>query len=170
MTPMRKGSTTDGPGVDILLVEDNPADVRLTQEALKEAKVCHRLHVVVDGEQAMAYLHRQGAYIGATRPDIVLLDLNLPRKDGRQVLNEIKSNAKLRQIPVIILTTSQAEADVLEAYDAHANCYIVKPVDLDKFLSVARVIETFWLGTVMLPPDQGDWNEGRNDQNITNRG
>jgi two-component system, chemotaxis family, response regulator Rcp1 len=144
------------PAVDILLVEDNPGDVRLTQEALKDARVHNRLNVVCDGEEAMAYLHRDGAYAGASRPDIVLLDLNLPKKDGRQVLVEAKADPALKRIPIIVLTTSKAESDITFAYDAHANCYIVKPVDLDRFFAVAREIESFWLSTVALPSDRGD--------------
>ncbi|MGQ0536530.1 MAG: response regulator [Methanobacteriota archaeon] len=138
--------------VDILLVEDNPGDVRLTKEALREAKVRNRLHVVGTGTDAMAFLTRQGSFRDAVRPDVVLLDLNLPGKDGRQVLAEIKADPELKRIPVVILTSSKAEEDVVRTYDLHANCYITKPVDLDRFLEVVRQIEDFWLSVVRLPP------------------
>lgn len=137
--------------IDILLVEDNPGDVRLTREAMKEAKLGNELHVVADGVEAMAFLRRQGAYRNAVRPDLVLLDLNLPLKNGREVLAEIKNDPKLRRIPVVVLTTSEAEADIVKAYDLHANCYITKPVDLDQFLTVVRAIEDFWVTIVKLP-------------------
>lgn len=137
--------------IDILLVEDNPGDVRLTQEALKEAKLGNELHVVEDGVEAMAFLRRQGAYRHAVRPDLILLDLNLPLKNGREVLAEIKDDPKLRRIPVVVLTTSQSEADIVKAYDLHANCYITKPVDLNQFLTVVRAIEDFWMTIVKLP-------------------
>lgn len=139
--------------IEILLVEDSPADIRLTQEALKDGKIRNRLHVVTDGEDAMDFLHRRGEYTDAVRPDLILLDLNLPRKDGREVLSEIKQDENLRRIPVVILTTSHAEEDVIKSYELHANCYIVKPVDLDRFLEVARSIEDFWLTIVKLPPE-----------------
>ncbi|MCC7499678.1 MAG: response regulator [Bryobacterales bacterium] len=137
--------------IEILLVEDNPGDVRLTQEALKEAKVSNRMNVVVDGEEALQYVRRQGRFHDAVRPDLILLDLNLPKKDGREVLTEIKSDPQLRSIPIVVLTTSNAELDIMRAYDLHANCYITKPVDLDQFLHVVREIESFWLTLVMLP-------------------
>ena len=137
--------------VDILLVEDNPGDVRLTREALKEAKVRNRLYVVSDGVEAIDFLRRRGAHLNAVRPHLILLDLNLPRKDGRAVLAEIKGDEGLRRIPVVILTTSEAEADIVRAYDLHANCYITKPVDLDQFISVVQSIESFWLTIVTLP-------------------
>ena len=137
--------------IELLLVEDNPADVRLTIEALKEGKVANRLTVVDDGVKAMEYLYRQGAYADAVRPDLILLDLNLPRKDGREVLAEVKADPALRQIPVVVLTTSQAEEDVLRAYDLHCNCYIYKPVDFEQFMKVVRTIEDFWLTVVHLP-------------------
>lgn len=137
--------------VDILLVEDSPGDARLLREALKEARSANRLQVVPDGEQAMRYLRRESPFGDASRPDLILLDLNLPRKDGREVLQEVKSDETLRRIPVVVLTTSQAEADILSSYDLHANCYIQKPVDLDHFLDVMRVIEEFWLRVVQLP-------------------
>jgi CheY-like chemotaxis protein len=146
--------TTDAP-IEILLVEDNPGDVRLTQEAFKDGKVLNRLHVVEDGVEALAFLRRQGRYAGAIRPDIILLDLNLPRKDGQEVLAEIKADPDLRRIPVVVLTTSQAERDILKSYDLHANSYISKPVDLNQFLSVIRAIEDFWLTVVQLPPNGG---------------
>jgi CheY-like chemotaxis protein len=139
--------------VEVLLVEDNPGDVRLTEEALKDGRVANRLHVVGDGVEAMAFLRRQGRFAGVPRPDLVLLDLNLPRKSGREVLAEIKADERLRRIPVVILTTSQAEEDILRAYDLHANSFITKPVDLDGFLSVVRSIEDYWLAIVQLPPE-----------------
>jgi len=143
----------DGRPVELLLVEDNPGDVELTREALDEARVRNRLSVVSDGVQALAFLRREGPYAGAPRPDLVLLDLNLPRKDGREVLAEIKADPALRRIPVVVLTTSAAEKDVLGAYELHANAYIVKPVDLDQFLSVVRCVEGFWLTVVKFPPE-----------------
>ncbi|MGD0897570.1 MAG: response regulator [Thermoguttaceae bacterium] len=139
----------------ILLVEDSPADVRLTIEALKEAKISNELSVTADGVEAMSFLRQEGRYAGAPRPDLILLDLNLPRKDGRQVLKEIKEDERLRKIPVVVLTISQAEGDVLRAYDLHANCYINKPVDFDRFMEVVRQIEGFWLTIVKLPPNDG---------------
>ncbi|MCX5770488.1 MAG: response regulator [Candidatus Hydrogenedentes bacterium] len=138
--------------VEILLVEDSPGDVRLTIEAMKEAKVSNRLNVVGDGVEALEYLRRQGKYANAARPDVVLLDLNLPRKDGRKVLAEMKEDADLKVIPVVVLTTSHAEEDVLKAYEHHANCYITKPVDFQQFLYVVQSIEDFWLSVVRLPP------------------
>ncbi len=137
--------------VQILLVEDNLGDVRLTIEALKEAKVLNKLTVVKDGIEALSLLRRQRPYARATRPDLILLDLNLPRKDGREVLSEIKDDDELKQIPVVILTTSQDEQDVLKSYNLHANCYITKPVDLEQFITVVKSIEDFWLGIVVLP-------------------
>ena len=139
--------------IEILLVEDSPADVRLAMEALKEAKVLNHLNVVDDGIKAMQFLRRQGSYTKAPRPDLVLLDLNLPRKDGREVLDEIKSDAELRRIPVVVLTTSQAEEDIVRAYDLHCNCYITKPVDFQQFMLVVKSIEDFWLTVVRLPPN-----------------
>jgi len=137
--------------IEILLVEDNPADVRLTMEALKESKIRNQLNVAENGVEALEYLRQEGKFAGKATPDIILLDLNLPKKDGREVLEEIKSDEQLRRIPVVILTTSQAEQDILRAYDLHANCYIQKPVDLDQFLRVIRSIEDFWLTIVKLP-------------------
>jgi CheY-like chemotaxis protein len=139
--------------VEVLLVEDNPGDVRLTREALKEGKIRNHLHVARDGVEALAFLRRQGEHAGAPRPDLILLDLNLPRKDGREVLTEIKDDVSLRQIPVVVLTSSQAEEDIVRAYDLHANCYISKPVDLDQFINVVRSIEDFWFTVVKLPPE-----------------
>lgn len=139
-------------GIEILLVEDNPGDVRLTQEALKDSKLCNHLSVVQDGVQALAFLRRQGEYAEAPRPDIILLDLNLPRKDGREVLAEIKDDESLRRIPVVILTTSNDEKDVLISYNLHANCYITKPVDLSRFIDIVKTIEGFWFQIVKLPP------------------
>ena len=141
----------NGRPIEILLVEDNPGDVRLTIEALKEAKVRNRLSVAKDGVEALAFLHREGSYAEAARPDLILLDLNLPRKDGREVLAEIKGDANLRSIPVVILTTSRADQDILKSYELHANCYITKPVDLDQFITVVKSIESFWLTIVTLP-------------------
>jgi two-component system, chemotaxis family, response regulator Rcp1 len=138
--------------IEILMVEDNPGDVRLTVEALKEGKVRNNFHTVEDGVEALAFLRRQGPYADAPRPDLVLLDLNLPKKTGREVLAEIKQDPELKRIPVVILTVSQAEQDILKSYNLHANCYITKPVDLDQFLAVVKSIENFWLSVVMLPP------------------
>ena len=137
--------------MEILLVEDNPGDVRLTREALREGKVRNRLSVAADGVEALAYLRREGEFAAAVRPDVILLDLNLPRKDGRQVLSEIKGDPALRSIPVVILSSSRAEQDVAGAYGLHANCYVAKPIDLDRFISVVRAIEEFWLRVVQLP-------------------
>ena len=139
---------------DILLVEDNPSDVYLTEEALRSIGLTSRLHVAYDGIQAMAFLRREGMHAEAPRPDLVLLDLNLPRKDGRRVLEEVKEDPELRRIPVIVLTTSNAPSDIVKCYDLHANCYIVKPVDFDRFETVIRAIEDFWFRFVTLPePD-----------------
>jgi CheY-like chemotaxis protein len=138
--------------IDILLVEDSPADVRLTREALKEAKVLNMLHVAEDGLAALAFLRRQGQYASKPCPDLILLDLNLPKKDGREVLAEIKQDENLKRIPVVVLTTSRAEEDVIRSYNLHANAYVTKPVDLTHFLEVIRTIEAFWLAVVTLPP------------------
>jgi CheY-like chemotaxis protein len=138
--------------IEILMVEDNPGDVRLTVEALKEGKVRNNFHTVEDGVKALAFLRRQGPYAAAPRPDLVLLDLNLPKKNGREVLAEIKQDPELKRIPVVILTVSQAEQDILKSYNLHANCYITKPVDLEQFLEVVRSIENFWLMVATLPP------------------
>jgi len=137
--------------VEILLVEDNPGDVRLTKEALKEGKVYSNLHWAKDGVEALEFLRRQGKFADVPRPDIILLDLNLPKKDGREVLSEIKNDDDLKRIPVVILTTSKAEEDVLRSYQLHANCYVTKPVDLDKFIVVVQSIDKFWLTVVTLP-------------------
>ncbi len=138
--------------IEILMVEDNPGDVRLTVEALKEGKVRNNLNTVEDGEAAMKFLRRQGPYSKVPRPDLVLLDLNLPKKNGREVLAEIKDDPELKRIPVVILTVSEAEQDILKSYNLHANCYINKPVNLEQFIKVVRSIEDFWLSIVMLPP------------------
>ena len=138
--------------IEILMVEDNPGDIRLCVEALKEGKVRNRMHTVGDGEEALAFLRRQGPYAQAPRPDLILLDLNLPKKTGQEVLAEIKEDPELRRIPVVILTVSEAEADILKTYNLHANCYITKPVDLERFIEVVKSIEDFWLTVVMLPP------------------
>jgi CheY-like chemotaxis protein len=148
----------NGPGsekeIEILLVEDNPGDVRLTIEALKDGKVHNHLSVASDGVEAMEFLRRLGKFTNAPRPDLILLDLNLPRKDGREVLCEIKADAGLRAIPVVILTTSQAEEDIIRAYNHNANCYITKPVDFDQFMKVVKSIEDFWLTVVKLPREE----------------
>ena len=139
--------------IEILLVEDSPADVDLTREALEDAKVHNNLHVASDGVEALAFLRREGRYVDAPHPDLILLDLNLPKKDGREVLAEIKADPLLRRIPVVVLTTSDAEQDILRSYDLHANCYVTKPVDLDAFIHVVRSIEDFWLAIVRLPSE-----------------
>jgi chemotaxis family two-component system response regulator Rcp1 len=144
---------TDAAVIEVLLVEDSPGDVRLTREAFKDAKVHINLHVASDGAEAMAFLGREGAYAKVPRHDLILLDLNLPKKDGREVLEEIKANPTLKSIPVVILTTSAAEADILRSYQGHANCYITKPVNLDGFLTVVKSIDSFWLSVVTLPRD-----------------
>jgi len=144
------GATT-GRAIEILLVEDNPGDVRLTVEGLKESKMRNNLHVARDGVEAMEFLRRTGPYSDAMRPDLILLDLNLPRMDGREVLAEVKSDAKLKTIPVVVLTTSRAEQDVLRSYELQANCYITKPVDLEQFIAVVKSIEDFWFTIVTLP-------------------
>jgi CheY-like chemotaxis protein len=137
------------------MVEDNPGDVRLTREALREAKVRNHIHVLTDGVEALAYLRRQGRYANASRPDVILLDLNLPKKDGREVLAEIKVDPNLLRIPVVILTSSEAEEDILKAYNLHANAYVAKPVGLEQFMAVVRQIEGFWLEIVKLPDESG---------------
>jgi len=138
--------------VEILLVEDSPGDVRLTQEALKDSKLYNNLNVVPDGVEAIAFLRRQGEYANAPRPDLILLDLNLPRMDGRQVLQEIKNDENLKRIPVVVLTTSSNETDIFITYNLHANCYISKPVDFTQFINVVKSIESFWFSIVKLPP------------------
>ncbi len=137
--------------IEILLVEDNPGDVELTREALDSAKVANRLHVVDDGAEAIDFLFHRGKFTDAPQPDIILLDLNLPNKDGRQVLSEIKADADLAQIPIVVLTTSQADEDILRAYQLHANCYITKPIDFNQFMRIVAAIEEFWLSVVKLP-------------------
>ena len=141
----------DSPPVEILLVEDNPGDYRLTQEALREGKVYNNLYWAQDGVEALEFLRQRGRYSDVPRPDIVLLDLNLPKKDGREVLQDIKNDEKLKRIPVVILTTSKAEEDVLKSYNLHANCYVTKPVDLEQFIVVVKSIDMFWLTVVTLP-------------------
>jgi len=145
-------SSRAGRPIQILMVEDNPDDIELTVEALKDARVANHLTVAQDGEEALSYLRCRGKYAQAVRPDLILLDLNMPRKNGRDVLRDIKNDPKLKRIPVVILTTSQAEDDILHTYDLHANCYITKPVDFNQFLKVVRSIEDFWLTVVKLPP------------------
>jgi CheY-like chemotaxis protein len=139
--------------IEILLVEDSPEDADLTREALEDAKVANNLSVVADGAAALAYLRREGDYAQATRPDLILLDLNLPKKDGREVLAEIKADEELKLIPVVVLTTSEAEQDIVRSYKLHANCYVTKPLDLDQFVTVVKSIEDFWLAIVKLPPE-----------------
>jgi len=141
--------------IDILLVEDNPGDVRLTREFLSGSRVRTSINAVSNGVEAMAYLRREGKYSAATRPDLILLDLNLPRKDGREVLAEVKQDADLKRIPVVVLTSSKADDDVMKTYNLHANCYVTKPVGLEQFGAVVQAIEGFWLSTVKLPPDRG---------------
>ena len=143
----------DGQAINILLVEDNPGDVRLTVEALKEGKVRNQLHIAKDGMEAMDFLHRRGNYSDVPRPDLILLDLNLPKKDGHEVLAEIKEDPELKRIPVVVLTGSKAGDDILKTYNRHANCYITKPVDWDQFITVVKSINDFWLTIVKLPSE-----------------
>jgi CheY-like chemotaxis protein len=145
-------TTPAGLPIQILLVEDSPGDVRLTQEVLRDARIANDLHVVGDGEEAMAFMRQEGKYASHPRPDLVLLDLNLPRKDGREVLADLNADPELKAIPVIVLTTSEAEQDILRSYQLAANAYITKPIDLNEFITVVRSIETFWLSIVRLPP------------------
>jgi chemotaxis family two-component system response regulator Rcp1 len=147
-----------GKTIEILLAEDNLGDVRLAIETFKDAKIHNQVNVVPDGVEAMAYLRKQGKYANATRPDVILLDLNMPRKDGREVLKEVKEDPDLRRIPVVVLTISQAEQDIQKAYDLHANCYISKPVDLTQFNKVVQSIENFWFMIVKLPPKESNGN------------
>ena len=140
--------------VEILLIEDNPGDVRLTQEAFKQSKVSNRLHIATDGIEALAFLRHEGPYKNVPVPDLILLDLNLPKKEGREVLEEIKQDKALRHIPVIVLTISEADKDILETYNLHANCFITKPVDFNEFVKVVQFIEKFWLTVVNLPEEQ----------------
>lgn len=142
---------TNATAVEILLVEDNPGDARLTEEAFKDSRLLNSMHRVSDGVEALGYLRQEGQYATATRPDIILLDLNMPRKDGREVLAEIKEDPDLKSIPVVVLTTSDADTDVMKSYELHANCYITKPVDLEKFMNIVQRIEDFWLAIVRLP-------------------
>lgn len=142
----------NGQPIEILMVEDNPSDVRLTVEAFKDAKVRNKMHVTVDGEDAMAFLLREGKYSEAPKPDLILLDLNLPKKNGREVLAAIKADPNLKRIPVVILTTSDDEKDIMTAYDLHVNAYVKKPVDLDQFIKIVEAVEDFWLTVVKLPP------------------
>ena len=144
--------TNGGKVIDILLVEDNPGDVRLAEEALKESKVHNNMFVVKDGVEAMEFLRRRGKYANVPRPDLILLDLNLPRKSGREVLAEVKTDDSLKRIPVVVLTVSRDEQDILRAYDLHANCYITKPIDFEQFIKITKTIEEFWLTIVRLPP------------------
>jgi two-component system, chemotaxis family, response regulator Rcp1 len=148
-------STQVGSPIEILIVEDNEGDVRLAREALRESKIRNTIHHVPDGVEAMDFLHRQGRYAQAPRPDLILLDLNLPRMDGREVLAAIKSDAELKRIPVVILTVSNDEIDIFKTYNLHANCYITKPLDLDQFIQVVKSIEDFWLTIVKLPNGHG---------------
>ena len=153
MNPPKIMNSHLGRPIEVLLVEDSPSDADLTVEALAAAKISNRLSVVEDGVQAMEFLRRQGVYAQAPRPDLILLDLNLPRKDGREVLADIRADKTLTAIPVVVLTSSQADQDVLHAYALHANCYITKPVDFQQFMAVVRAIEDFWLTVVKLPPE-----------------
>ena len=148
--------TPTGPGaaIEVLLVEDNPGDVRLTREALRDGKVFNNLSTVPDGVEALRFLRREGPYADAPRPDVILLDLNLPKKDGREVLEEIKADPGLRTIPVVVLTSSEAERDIARAYALNANCYVTKPVDLDQFITVVKSIEDFWFSIVKLPGEE----------------
>jgi len=139
--------------IEILLVEDNPGDIRLTQEALKDAKIINNVNLAKDGVEAISFLRREGNYTGAVRPDLILLDLNLPKKNGLEVLAEIKSDLDLKRIPVVILSVSKLEEDIIKSYNDYANCYIIKPVDLNQFLEVIKSIEDFWLTIVKLPPN-----------------
>jgi two-component system, chemotaxis family, response regulator Rcp1 len=143
-----------GKSIDILLVEDNLGDARLAMEALKDSKIQNNLHVVMDGEEASDFLFRKGKHAEAAHPDLILLDLNLPKKDGRELLAEIKNDPGLKRIPVVILTTSRAEEDIIKTYNLHANCYITKPLDLEQFMKVIKSIEEFWLTIVVLPPSR----------------
>ena len=145
---------TDATPIEVLLVEDSLGDIRLTREAFKDAKVHINLHIATDGTKAMAFLMREGEHANVPRPDLILLDLNLPKKDGREVLKEIKESPKLKRIPVVILTTSASDADILRSYMLHANCYITKPVDLDGFIDVVKSIDNFWLSVVKLPHEE----------------
>jgi len=146
--------TSEAKPVDILLVEDNPGDVRLTKEALRDAKVLNEIFVVRDGVEAMEFLNREGSFAKAPIPDLILLDLNLPRKDGREVLADVKKDPKLKRIPVVVLTTSKADEDIVKSYNLHANAYITKPVDLNRFAEIIHALEEFWFTVVKLPPKE----------------
>jgi two-component system, chemotaxis family, response regulator Rcp1 len=148
MTP---GSVNAASPVQILIVEDNPADARLVREVMRDSKVLNEIHWVADGVEALAFLHREGKYSTAPRPNLIFLDLNMPRKDGREVLQSVKADPSLRQIPIVVMTSSQAEEDVARAYDQHANCYVRKPIDFDQFHQVVKNLENFWFATVELP-------------------
>ncbi|MFA6924621.1 MAG: response regulator [Bacteroidales bacterium] len=145
---------TNSKSIDILIVEDNSGDARLIREVLKEGKIMNSLHIVKDGVEAMEFLYKKGKYENTPNPDLIILDLNLPRKDGREVLAEIKENNELKKIPIVIMTTSQAEEDILRSYNLHANCYITKPLDLNQFIKVVKSIEDFWFSVVKLPPKE----------------
>jgi chemotaxis family two-component system response regulator Rcp1 len=147
-------NATEGRPVEILLVEDNAGDVRLAREGLRECKLLNNLSVAEDGVKALSFLRREGAYANAPRPDLIMLDLNLPRKDGREVLREIKEDDSLKSIPVVILTTSKAEEDIVKSYSLHANCYVTKPLAIEQFINVVQAIENFWFTIVKLPPRQ----------------
>jgi len=144
---------TQAEPVEILLAEDNPGDAKLTRKALEQGNIINNLHVVTDGVEALEYLRREGEYADKPRPDLMLLDLNMPRKDGREVLEETKTDADLRRIPVVVMTSSEAEEDIVQSYDLHANAYLTKPIDFDGFLDVVRSIEEFWLSVVKMPPE-----------------
>ena len=146
-------SRTHTKNIEILLVEDSPADILITREAFQDARLMNTIHVVEDGVQALEFLRREGNYASAPRPDLILLDLNLPRKNGREVLAEIKETAEFKSIPVVVLTTSNADEDILKAYDLHANCYVIKPVGFDNFLKAVQSIENFWFSVVVLPTE-----------------
>jgi len=145
-------NSSTGKPINILIVEDNPGDARLIKEVLNEGKILNDLHIVKDGVEAMEFLHKRGEYAKAPRPDLIILDLNLPKKDGREVLAEVKSDQHLKSIPIVIMTTSNAEEDILKSYNLHANCYITKPIDLNQFIKVVKSIEEFWFSIVKLPP------------------
>jgi two-component system response regulator len=149
---------SDGKLIDILIVEDNDGDARLIREVLNDNKILSSLYVVRDGVEAMDFLNNKGKYKTSPQPDLIILDLNLPRKDGREVLAEIKNNEELKYIPIVIMTISQAEEDILKSYNLHANCYITKPIDLNQFIKVVKSIEEFWFSIVKLPPKRNNWN------------
>jgi CheY-like chemotaxis protein len=140
--------------IEILMVEDSPIDVMMAREALEQAKVLNNLSIAENGVEAMSFLRREGKYVKAPRPDLIFLDLNMPRKDGREVLHELKEDPELRLIPVVVLTTSKAEEDILKSYGLHANCYITKPVDFDRFAEVVKTVQDFWFSVVTLPPNE----------------